>query len=156
MSGRSIEKRDRAMIVLMAGLRVSSPLQEKRRQKFPPWLTNRFYVRCTKGFTLREKTKHAAAGAFCASHLASTLRSMPDVTPTPALASLKKMFPGFTEAEYASLDTWYTSYAALIVRMYERISSDPKEYERFLTLTSHASCPSMAGKVDSSKETTPK
>ena len=34
-------------------------------------------------------------------------------TPAPALASLKKLFPGLTEAEYATLDAWYAGYAAL-------------------------------------------
>jgi hypothetical protein len=145
-SGRGIEKRDRVMIVLMAGLRVSFPPQEKRRQKFPPWLTKRFYVRCAQG-----KTKHAAPGAFCAPHLGSTLLSMSDVTPAPAC--LKKMFPGLTEAEYASLDAWYAGYAALILRMYERITGDPGAYADFLALTSQLPRPTMTGKVDSPKQT---
>lgn len=80
---------------------------------------------------------------------------MPHSEPASNLASLKNRIPGLTEEEYASLDAWYTRYAALICRMYERITGDPEEYERFLTLTSHASCPSMAGKVDSPKETKP-
>jgi hypothetical protein len=78
---------------------------------------------------------------------------MPHSAPEISLASLRRLFPGLGEEEYANLDAWYTRYTALIVRMYERITGDPKEYERFLTLTSHASCPSMAGKVDSPKET---
>ena len=77
---------------------------------------------------------------------------MPDVTPAPLFASLKKMFPGLTEAEYASLDTWYTSYAALIVRMYERITGDQEAYASFLSLTNRPSRPSMTGKVDSPKQ----
>jgi hypothetical protein len=67
---------------------------------------------------------------------------MSDVT------SLMKMFPGLTEAEYASLNAWYAGYAALILRMYERITSDPAAYDRFLALTSRPSRPSMTGKVD--------
>jgi hypothetical protein len=78
---------------------------------------------------------------------------MPDVTPAPTFASLKKMFPGLTEAEYTSLDAWYAGYAALIIRMYERITSDPEEYGRFLALTTPPSRPSMTGKVDSPKQT---
>ena len=78
---------------------------------------------------------------------------MSDVTPAPAFASLEKMFPGLTEAEYASLDAWYAGYAALILRMYERITSDPAAYDRFLALTSHPSRPSMTVKVDSPKQT---
>jgi hypothetical protein len=103
------------------------------------------------GFYAQGKTKHATAGAFCAPHPGSTLRSMPDVTPAPA--SLKKMFPGLTEAEYASLDAWYTGYAALILRMYERITGDPEAYADFLALTSQLPRPTMTGKVDSPKKT---
>ncbi len=78
---------------------------------------------------------------------------MLDVTPAPAFASLKKMFPGLTEAEYASLDAWYSGYAALILRMYERITNDPAAYAAFLALTSRPSRPSMTVKVDSPKQT---
>jgi len=70
-----------------------------------------------------------------------------------ALASLKKLFPGLTEEQYASLDAWYAGYAALILRMYERITGDPAAYDRFLALTSRPSRPSMTGKVDSPKQT---
>ena len=76
---------------------------------------------------------------------------MSDVTPAPA--SLKKMFPGLTEAEYASLDAWYAGYAALILRMYERITGDPGAYADFLALTSQLPRPTMTGKVDSPKQT---
>ena len=41
----------------------------------------------------------------------------------------------YAEEEYVRLDAWYTRYAALILRMYERISSDPEAYARFLALT---------------------
>jgi hypothetical protein len=78
---------------------------------------------------------------------------MSDVTPAPAFASLKKMYPGLTEAEYTSLDAWYAGYAALILRMYERITSDPAAYDRFLALTSPLPRPTMTGKVDSPKQT---
>jgi hypothetical protein len=78
---------------------------------------------------------------------------MPDVTPAPTFGSLKKMFPGLTEAEYASLDAWYAGYAALILRMYERITNDPVAYADFFALTSQLSRPTMAGKVDSPKQT---
>jgi|GEM_PF-2682868 len=74
-------------------------------------------------------------------------------TPPPNLARLKQHFPGLTEAEYASLDTWYAGYAALILRMYERITNDPKAYADFLALTNRPSRPSMTGKVDSPKQT---
>jgi hypothetical protein len=103
------------------------------------------------GFYAQGKTKHAAAGAFCAPWLGSTLLAMSDVTPAPA--SLEKMFPGLTEAECASLDAWYAGYAALILRMYERITNDPAAYDRFLALTSQVSRPTMTGKVDSPKQT---
>jgi len=135
----------------MAALTLSPPPQEKRRQKFPPWLTNWFYVRWGEGFSTQGKTKHAAAGAFCAPWQGSTLLAMSDVTPAPA--SLKKMFPGLTEAEYASLDAWYAGYAVLILRMYERITGDPEAYAGFLALTSQLSRPTMTGKVDSPKQT---
>jgi hypothetical protein len=69
------------------------------------------------------------------------------------LASLKKLFPGLTEEQYESLDGWYTSYAALILRMYERITGDPAAYASFLALTSRPDRPSMTGKVDSPKQT---
>jgi hypothetical protein len=72
----------------------------------------------------------------------------------PDLAGLKKLFPGLTEAEYASLDVWYAGYAALILRMYERITNDPAAYAEFLALTSRPSRPSMTVKVDSPKQTT--
>jgi hypothetical protein len=74
-------------------------------------------------------------------------------TPAPALASLKELFPGLTEAEYALLDGWYADYAALILRMYERITNDPAAYADFLALTSRPSRPSMTVKVDSPKQT---
>jgi hypothetical protein len=74
-------------------------------------------------------------------------------TPAPNLARLKQLLPGLTEAEYASLDAWYSGYAALILRMYERITKDPAAYDRFLALTNQFSRPTMAGKVDSPKQT---
>lgn len=70
------------------------------------------------------------------------------------LASLRKLFPDLAEEQYTNLDAWYTSYAALILRMYERITGDPEEYARFLALTNRPSRPSMTGKVDSPKNTT--
>lgn len=79
---------------------------------------------------------------------------MSDATPAPNLARLKQLFPDRSEAEYASLDAWYAGYAALILRMYERITSDPAAYANFLALTSRPSRPSMTGKVDSPKQTT--
>jgi hypothetical protein len=72
-----------------------------------------------------------------------------------ALANLKKLFPGLTEDQYESLDAWYTRYAALILRMYQRITSDPAEYERFLALTSRPSHPTMTEKVDSPRKPHP-
>lgn len=74
-------------------------------------------------------------------------------TPAQNLARLKQLFPGLAEAEYASLDAWYSGYAALILRMYERITNDPAAYDRFLALTSHLPRPTMTGKVDSPKQT---
>jgi len=74
-------------------------------------------------------------------------------TPAPNLACLKQLFPGRSDAEYASLDAWYAGYAAFILRMYERITSDPAAYADFLALTSRPSRPSMTGKVDSPKQT---
>jgi len=76
-------------------------------------------------------------------------RFAPQDTP----ASLKKLFPDLTEKQYAELDQWYTGYAASILRMYERITSDPEAYARFLALTNSPSGPSMTGKVDSPKTT---
>ncbi len=78
---------------------------------------------------------------------------MPQSKPASTLVNLKDRFPGLTDAEYASLDTWYAGYAALILRMYERITSDPVAYADFLALTSRPSRPSMTGKVDSPKQT---
>jgi hypothetical protein len=72
----------------------------------------------------------------------------------PALQSLKKLFPDRSEAEYAALDAWYAGYAALILRMYERITSDSTAYADFHALTSRPSRPSMTGKVDPPKQTT--
>jgi hypothetical protein len=74
---------------------------------------------------------------------------MANFAPNPEFASLRKLFPGLTEAQYADLDAWYTGYAALILRMYERITGDPEAHEQFLALTSCSSRPSMMGKVDS-------
>ena len=74
-------------------------------------------------------------------------------TAAPDFAGLKKLFPGLTEAEYASLDAWYSGYAALILRVYERITNDPAAYADFLVLTSQPSRPTMTGKVDSPKQT---
>jgi len=78
---------------------------------------------------------------------------MPHSAPAPNLDSLKQLFPGLTEEQYASLDAWYAGYAALILRMYERITGDPEAYASFLALTSRPSRPSMTGKVDSPKQT---
>ena len=76
---------------------------------------------------------------------------MTEITPAPA--RLKTLFPGLSDTEYAALDAWYAGYAALILRMYERITSDPAAYADFLALTSRPSRPSMTGKVDSPKQT---
>lgn len=75
-------------------------------------------------------------------------------SPDHNLASLRNLYPGLTEAQYADLDAWYTGYASLILRMYERITNDPDAYARFLALTASRSRPSMTGKVDSPKEAT--
>ena len=72
---------------------------------------------------------------------------------TPAQARLKTLFPGLSDAEYAALDAWYASYAALVLRMYERITNDPAAYDRFLALTSRPARPTRTGKVDSPKQT---
>ena len=104
-----------------------------------------------QGCYAQEKTKHAAAGVFCAPPGGSTLLPMSNAAPD--LAGLKKLFPGLTEAEYESLDAWYSGYAALILRMYERITNDPAAYAGFLALTSRPSRPSMTVKVDSPKQT---
>jgi hypothetical protein len=48
---------------------------------------------------------------------------------------LRQLFPGLSEAEYAALDAWYAGYAALILRMYERIMGDPTAHADFLALT---------------------
>jgi len=48
--------------------------------------------------------------------------------PAQNLVRLRQLFPGLTEAKYASLDAWYAGYAALILRMYERITGDPAAY----------------------------
>src|SRR5436305_9574948 len=106
MSGRDIEKRSVTKIFLMAALTLSPPRREKRRQKLPPWLRNGFYVRWNTGSLSAGKAKHAAAGAFCGPHTGSTLLRMSD-TPAQNLARLKQLFPGRSDAEYASLDAWY-------------------------------------------------
>jgi hypothetical protein len=74
---------------------------------------------------------------------------MQDPELKPTFVSLKRLFPGLTEEQYRGLDAWYASYAALILRMYERITGDPEAYRRFLALTNRPSRPSMTGKVDS-------
>jgi len=72
--------------------------------------------------------------------------------PKDTLAGLKKLFPDLSEEQYANLDAWYARYAALILRMYKRITDDPAASTRFLALTNRTSRPSMTGKVDSSKK----
>jgi len=72
---------------------------------------------------------------------------------TPAPARLKTLYPGLSDAEYGALDAWYAGYAAIILRMYERITNDPAAYARFLALTSPLPRPTMTGKVDSPKQT---
>jgi hypothetical protein len=74
--------------------------------------------------------------------------SSPDI-----FASLKKLFPGLTDEQYGRMDAWYAGYAALILRMYERITGDPEAYARFLALTNPQTRPSMTGKVDSPSQT---
>jgi hypothetical protein len=73
--------------------------------------------------------------------------------PKDTIAGLKKLFPDLSEEEYANLDAWYARYAALILRMYDRITADPEAYARFLALTSRSSRPNMTEKVDSPKQT---
>lgn len=73
--------------------------------------------------------------------------------PKETLASLKKLFPDLSEEQYRNLDAWYTRYASLILRMYERITNDPEAYADFLALTNRPSRPSMTVKVDSPKQT---
>jgi hypothetical protein len=77
---------------------------------------------------------------------------MAEPSPEHAFANLKRLFPDLTEEQYENLDAWYTGYAALILRMYERITGDPEAYARFLALTNPPSRPSMTGKVDYPKE----
>jgi hypothetical protein len=79
---------------------------------------------------------------------------MTNADPDNSLRTLRKRYPDLTEEEYVRLDAWYTGYAALIYRMYERISNDPEAWARFLALTSQTYRPTMSGKVDSPKETT--
>lgn len=74
-------------------------------------------------------------------------------SPKDTLASLKKLFPDLAEKQYVALDAWYTGYATLILRMYERITDDAETYARFLALTTPPSRPSMTGKVDPPKQT---
>jgi hypothetical protein len=81
------------------------------------------------------------------------LTRMPHDTAEKNLGRLATLFPGLTEEQYVALDAWYTRYAALIFRMYERITSDPEAYARFLALTSRPPRPTMTGKVDSPKQT---
>jgi|ERR1700687_724669 len=95
--------------------------------------------------------KHAPAGVFCTPRVGSTVALMTETTPAPA--RLKKLFPDLSDAEYAALDAWYAGYAAIILRMYERITNDPAAYDRFLALTSQLPRPTMTGKVDSPKQT---
>ena len=78
---------------------------------------------------------------------------MADSLPWDSLADLKELFPDLSDEQYMRLDAWYTGYAALILRMYERITGDPEEYARFLALTRRPSRPSMTGKVDSPTDT---
>jgi hypothetical protein len=67
--------------------RYRPPPREKRRQKLPPWLRNRFYGWRNKGSTSEGKAKHAAAGAFCAPPGESTL--LPVSNAAPDLAGLR-------------------------------------------------------------------
>src|SRR6185436_3902691 len=97
--------------------------------------------------------KGAAGGVFFVWLRESSLTRM-EKSPDQTLASLRDLYPGLTETQYADLDAWYTGYASLILRMYERITNDPAAYADFLALTSRPSRPSMTGKVDSPKQTT--
>jgi hypothetical protein len=67
-------------------------------------------------------------------------------------ARLKKRFPGLTDAQYASLDSWYTDYAALILRMYEEITSDPEAYAHFVALTDRPSRSDITGPLDTARQ----
>jgi hypothetical protein len=74
---------------------------------------------------------------------------MPNSENKPTPTRLRQLFPGLSEEQYLGLDAWYAGYAALILRMYERITGDPEAYRRFLALTNRPSRPSMTRKVDS-------
>ncbi len=66
--------------------------------------------------------------------------------------SLKRLFPGLDEEQYRRLDSWYARYAALVLRVHERLAGDPHAYARFVALTRQPHRPTMSGKVDSKKE----
>ncbi len=74
--------------------------------------------------------------------------------PTPERKpSVAQLYPNLAEGELGRLDAWCAGYAALILRLYERISSDPEAYARFLALTDRPAGPSMTAKVDSPSQT---
>lgn len=66
--------------------------------------------------------------------------------------SLKRLYPGLDEQQYRRLDSWYARYAALLLRIHERLASDPEAHARFAALTSQSHRPTMSGKVDSKKK----
>lgn len=77
---------------------------------------------------------------------------MPPASPKDNYASLRKRLPGLGEAQYARLDAWYGRYAALLLRVHERLASDPEAHARFRALTSEPHRPTMNEKVDSPKQ----
>jgi len=48
---------------------------------------------------------------------------------------LRELYPEYTERELQAAEANLKRYAALLLRMYERLSSDPIEYARWKALT---------------------
>jgi len=79
---------------------------------------------------------------------------MGDTGSKPNFADLERLFPGLGPEDYAQLDAWYTGYAALILRIYERLTADPEAYARFRALTDLPPGPTMTSKAESKITTT--
>lgn len=117
-----------------------------KTEKPPPCRASRRVVLCA-----RHRRRKLRLPSGCGLR---NLSAMPDAASNLEHASLKKLFPGLTPEEYVRLDAWYTGYAALILRMYDRITADPEAYASFRALTDLPLGPTMKRKADSRNTST--
>lgn len=49
--------------------------------------------------------------------------------------SIESLYPGFSKSELEEIEDTWDRYVSLMLRIYERLESDPEAYAQFRTLT---------------------